>query len=79
MEPGDQAALAMLSHPCAGRALAALVGGGSDSDGEGHAPLTPSFLFSPLGTSPPWLCVAAGHVEGSHSHSLSALKNGALL
>ena len=49
VEPGDQAALGMLSHLCAGRTLAASsVGGGSDSDGEGSIPLTPFFLFSRL-------------------------------
>lgn len=49
METGNQAALAMLSHLCAGCTLAASsVGGGSDSDGEGSVPLTPFFLFSCL-------------------------------
>lgn len=49
VEPGDQAALGMLSHLCAGRTLAASsVSGGSDSDGEGSVPLTPFFLFSRL-------------------------------
>lgn len=64
--------------PVLGRALAALVeSGGSDSDGEG-AHRSPPFSSPARHVSSMAVC-GSQTCGGSHSHSLSALKNGALL